>query len=507
MLPAQSLVWLTLGGLMHLFGVGLWTIPAAAWFVPLFLLRYSRRVAPLAGVLGMWPVIMVVHSLAHGASTFVMPPAVYVAVMALETTLFVLPYLVDRLIAPRLPGFVATLVLPCAWVTMETINSLVNPYGTWGAIAYTQYGNLPLMQLVSVIGIAGIAFLICWFGSVFNWVWENDFNWATVRRGALVYAGVLSLVMLGGGARLALAPADIKAIRVATIGTPGHIYSTETVGQVITRILDEPHLAAEEREQAIRTFGKIQDWHLDNARREARAGAKIISWPEAALFVLDEDEATFMQRARELAREEQVYLLMGMATFHPGKWPLSENKNVLVAPSGEVAFTYIKARLVPVADTKYLVPGDGSIPTVDTPYGRIASVICYDMDFPEHIRQVGRAGADILFAPTGDWRAIGPTHSHMAEFRAIENGVSMVRPARWGISSAVDPYGRTLARMDEFTVEQRVMVALVPYARVRTLYPHIGDLFAWLCVAGLMGAIASVLLRSRQVKHRSSPDR
>lgn len=500
MVHAKSLVLLALGGVLHVFGVGQLTIPAAAWFVPLLLLRYSRKVSPLAGVLGIWPVILIANSLAHSASTFVMPTGLYFSMMALETTLFVLPYLADRLITTRLPGFIATLVFPCAWVTTETINSLVNPYGTWGAIAYTQYGNLPLMQLVSVTGIAGIAFLICWFGSVFNWAWENNFNWATVKRGVLIFVSTSSLVLLGGGTRLAFAPSDIKAIRVATIGTPGHIYTTETVGRVITPIIKDPQLSAEGREKAIQTFGKIQDWYLDNARLEARAGAKIVTWPEAAVFVLDKDEAAFMERAKQLARQEKVYLLMGMATFHPGQWPLGDNKNVLVDPSGEVPFTYFKARLVPGADTDFVIPGDGSIPTADTPYGRIASVICYDMDFPEHIRQVGRAGADILLVPTGDWRSIGPTHSHMAEFRAIENGVSMVRPARWGISSAVDPCGRMLARMDEFTAEQRIMVAQVPVGRVRTLYPYIGDLFAWLCVAGLLGAIVWGRQRSRQVK-------
>lgn len=500
MFSAKSLIWLALGGLLHVFGFGLWTIPVAAWLVPLFLLRYTRRASPLAGALGMWPVILIANSLAHSGSTYVMPHGVYFAVMALVTTLFVLPYLADRLIAPRLPRFFATLVFPLAWVTVETINSLVNPYGTWGSIAYTQYGNLPLMQLVSVTGIAGITFLICWFGSVVNWAWEASFNWMTIKRGVLIFAGVWSLIMLGGGARLAFAPSDVKAIRVAAIGTPGHIYTTESVGQTITPIIDDPQLSAEAREKNLQTFSKVQDWYLDNARREARAGAKIISWPEAALFVLDKDEPAFLQRAKQLARQEQVYLLMGMGTVHPGSWPLADDKNILVDPSGEVAFTYIKARLVPGSDTQYLVPGDGSIPTADTPYGRIASVICYDMDFPDHIRQVGRAGADLLIVPTGDWRAIGPSHSTMAEFRAIENGVSMVRPARWGISSAVDPYGRTLARMDEFTVEQRVMVAQVPVRHVRTLYPYIGDLFAWLCVAGLLGVSAWGILRSRQAK-------
>lgn len=120
------------------------------------------------------------------------------------------------------------------------------------------------------------------------------------------------------------------------------------------------------------------------------------------------------------------------------------------------------------------------------------------MDFPDHIVQVGRAGVDVLFAPAADWREVGPTHSHMAEFRAIENGVSLVRPARWGVHSAVDPYGHTLARMDEFTPEQLAMVAQVPVDRVDTIYTGVGDLFALLCVVGLLGAIAWVILRSRQ---------
>jgi apolipoprotein N-acyltransferase len=119
------------------------------------------------------------------------------------------------------------------------------------------------------------------------------------------------------------------------------------------------------------------------------------------------------------------------------------------------------------------------------------------MDFPNHVVQVGRAGADVLFAPAADWQAVGPTHSLMAEFRAIENGVSLVRPARWGVHSAVDPYGRTLARMDEFTPGQLVMVAQVPMSGVRTIYSRIGDLFAWMCAVGLAGAIAWALLRAR----------
>ncbi len=493
-----SLVWLALGGLLQVFGFGLWTIPAAAWVVQLFMLRFSRRVKPLAGALSIWLAFFIANSIANTGSTHVMPLALYLAVMGLVSGLFVLPYLADRLIARRLPGFVSTLVFPVAWVTMELINSRLNPYGTWSSIAYTQYGNLPLMQLVSVTGIAGITFLIAWFGSVGNWVWEGNFNWATVKRGVLIYVGVWSLVILGGGARLAFAPSEGEAVRMATIGTPA--FYTAQAEELAYRLMLDPQLSTEDREKILRIFREEQDWFLESARREARAGAKIVAWNETGTLVLDTDEDAFLKRAREVARQEQVYLVMGVGTAHPGKWPAGDNKTVLITPAGEVAFTYFKTRLVPGSDTSYAVPGDGHIPTADTPYGRIASAICYDMDFPDHIVQVGRADVDVLFAPSADWRAVGPTHSLMAEFRAIENGVSLVRPARWGVHSAVDPYGRTLAKMDEFTPEQLVMVAQVPVRGVRTVYSRIGDLFAWLCVAGLLGAIAWGIQRTRQMK-------
>jgi hypothetical protein len=37
-----------------------------------------------------------------------------------------------------------------------------------------------------------------------------------------------------------------------------------------------------------------------------------------------------------------------------------------------------------------------------------------------------------------------------------------MRPARWGVPAAFDPYGRTLAIMNESSAEQRVITAQVP---------------------------------------------
>ena len=111
------------------------------------------------------------------------------------------------------------------------------------------------------------------------------------------------------------------------------------------------------------------------------------------------------------------------------------------------------------------------------------------MDFPQFVRQAGKAGTDIMLVPASDWEPIKHLHHAMAVFRAVENGASLVRATRWGNSTAVDSFGRTLAIMDSFSSAQNMMVAEVPISGVRTIYSKLGDWFAWLCIAGLLGLV------------------
>jgi apolipoprotein N-acyltransferase len=141
-------------------------------------------------------------------------------------------------------------------------------------------------------------------------------------------------------------------------------------------------------------------------------------------------------------------------------------------------------------------PGDGVLRTVETPYGTLSGLICWDTDFPATVRQAGRNGTDILLSPSLEFRAADPMHAQMATFRAVENGVSVVREADNGLSVATDPYGRTLAAVDHFTASERVMVAQVPTRGVFTIYSMIGDLFGWLAVVGFVAIVAWGVIRS-----------
>jgi apolipoprotein N-acyltransferase len=73
----------------------------------------------------------------------------------------------------------------------------------------------------------------------------------------------------------------------------------------------------------------------------------------------------------------------------------------------------------------------------------------------------------------------------LATYRAIENGFSIVRPAGHEISTIIDYQGRILARQDDYT-NSSIMLTTVPTRGVPTVYGRVGDLFAYLCVAGLV---------------------
>jgi apolipoprotein N-acyltransferase len=61
-------------------------------------------------------------------------------------------------------------------------------------------------------------------------------------------------------------------------------------------------------------------------------------------------------------------------------------------PEGNTFFDYTKQNPVPGGEARSAVIPihDYHLPTVDTPHGRIAAAICFDMDFPRFIRQAAR---------------------------------------------------------------------------------------------------------------------
>jgi apolipoprotein N-acyltransferase len=134
------------------------------------------------------------------------------------------------------------------------------------------------------------------------------------------------------------------------------------------------------------------------------------------------------------------------------------------------------------------VPGD-RIMKISRTFPKITGAICYELDFPRHIRQAAKLRSNLILGPSNDWAAIKNTHARMARLRAIETGISLLRPANGGISIAVDPYGRILSTVDNTCTPGVPLTAVLPVDPIRTVYAALGDYFSWIC---LILALASL---------------
>jgi apolipoprotein N-acyltransferase len=475
------------------FANGAHAIALAAWLAPLFLLRFARAHRIIVG----FPLVLVVQIAAlafqyRGMVPF--PTAIYVTVIITYGVLFTLPYLGDRLLSHRLSGFSGTLVFPLILTSIEYLISL-GPFGSWFGTAYSQYGNLALLQILSVTGLWGVTFLIGWTASAGNAVWEEWTISRRVPRAAVICALVVIFTLLAGGARLALFPPTGKTVRVA--GLSRIDINLHPVPKVVERFFRHLPLAPDEIATIRESSAAVDNDLLNRSEREAKAGARIIFWGEANAPVLKEDENDLIRRGGLLAQRNGIYLGMLLASWHLETTPPLENKIVLVQPDGTPAWEFFKARPVPGGEAAISIRGDGKLRALDTPYGRLSSVICFDADFPQLLGQAGRLGTDLMLDPSNDWKAIDPWHTRMASFRAIEQGFNLVRHTSQGLSAAFDYQGRQLASMDHYVTTDRVLVAQVPTRGTRTVYGLFGDWFAWACLVGLTGVVI-LGVRSRQ---------
>ena len=460
-----ALLWLLIGASMMPFIHAQTPLFFAAWLAPLFLLRFSRTVKPLIAL----PVIGVVAFVANliafrgDFAPFFEGPELYVTLVGIALA-YVAIFAIDRFTWQRLPGILSTFAYPLASVSVGFLGTLGNPIGTAGAEAYSQT-SLTLLQLTSVLGIWSVLFLMNWFATVVNALWERNFDFGAVKVPVVAFAAVLAAVLLFGSVRLTFFAPESDTVR--------------TAGIVLDREL---------REQ--RDIPAIIEDLFERSEREAQAGARIVVWSEAAVSIMKEDEQAILERASELAASTDVYLQLGLdVTDERGDERIVENRAIMFTPSGDMAWDYDKAKPTP-GDPE--LPGTDDMPYIDTPYGRIATIICQDDLFPGLVAQAGRLDVDILLVPSNDWQGIADWHNHMAKARAIENGVNIVRPTSRGISSVIDSTGRTVAEKgDYFTTDSHTFVAFTPTAGTKTIYPHIGEVFAYAVVTGL-GAVIGV---------------
>lgn len=177
------------------------------------------------------------------------------------------------------------------------------------------------------------------------------------------------------------------------------------------------------------------------------------------------DRVTNLYWAKTIANMFEAEVVMGLdhtndkgesynCAFHvsPGLSDLSRyDKRVLMPLAEYLPFRWLGPLVKYYGVTGFFTPGkkavvfEGKVP--------LSASICYEETFPHKVREGRLNGAKLLVNVTNDgwypFSRLSSQHFEHAKFRAIENGIPLVRSCNTGVTAAIDSLGKCVDRMEE----------------------------------------------------------
>jgi apolipoprotein N-acyltransferase len=344
-----------------------------------------------------------------------------------------------------------------------------------------------LTPLAAWVGVAGVAFTTLWIASVASWMVTTTTPMRSRTVAPAVWAGSMIALVLLARTSLVMVSPDASTVSVAAI-TPSN-EATLRVSRAVQVGRESGEFSREDLAHLDSVTAELNDGLLARSRDAAQKGAELVVWSETAGRVLGAQEDQLTARGQALARDEGIYLFMGLGVLHPDRQPPLENKVIAITPSGEIAWQYRKARPIVGSEAPFLPPGHDELATLDAPFGRIGLVICHDLDFADFVAQAGQKKVELMLAPSADWPVIADLHAKMGIMRAVENGFWLLRPAHDGLSVIASPEGHVIESEYDAELESRVFTGQVPIARARTIYPHLRPYLPFIATALLVGLL------------------
>jgi apolipoprotein N-acyltransferase len=413
---------------------------------------------------------------------------------------------VDRfLVAGRLARGVWFFECALIWVALEMARGRLLTGFPWNFVGASQFKMLPLIQIASVTGVYGVSFLVVWMS-----VALVSALLALTRKPQLGAWGEAGLPLLS----VALL-ASFGKVKVANIETAPGLLNVALVQPSFaqTVIWDEA-----EDETRFKQMIALSESAL------ADKSSRLLIWPEGAISALTREHLAALAG---LTARHGVWLLatVDLAETAAGGRTEYFNSSILINPEGDVTGIYHKRRLVIFGEyvprwlalLKWVTPiGDGFTPgkesaqfAMKNPDARFSPLICFEDMFGEEAREHTALDTDFLVNLTNDgWfgnGAAGWQQAAMAVFRAVENGVPLVRCTNNGLTCWIDAQGR-LRKI--FSVAGNVygagfMTADIPLRSAaeegRTFYNLHGDWFGWGCCGMSLCFCVGSLSRRRRV--------
>ncbi len=419
-------------------------------------------------------------------------------------------------LATRLSGATGVrriVVLAVAWTGCEWLRGMALTGFPWNLMGTVWAWSDAMIQLTAFTGIFGLGLMAVFAAAVPATLADDPPGQPRLRRwrAVMAMAGLVGLVWLGGAARLALAPQygapQYGAPQYGAGGGPAMVAAM--VPGVRLRLVQGNIDQRDKWRAGQRGINFRKYLRMSAAGAVSPDAVTHIIWPEtAAPYVLANDASARAALAR-VVPPKGVVITGAIRTTRAGVKPFRVwNSLQAVDGGGNVVASYDKFHLVPFGE---FVPFRRFLPLTKLTAGSVdfsagpgprtlkipglppmSPLICYEVIFPGNVLDAEDRPEWLLNLTNDAWFGIstGPyQHFAAARFRAVEQGLPLVRAANSGISAVVDPYGRTIARLG-LGVEGILDSPLPRALPTLTLYGRFGDwVLLWLALAALIPAV------------------
>ncbi|AMT69718.1 carbon-nitrogen hydrolase family protein [Mycobacteroides immunogenum] len=196
-------------------------------------------------------------------------------------------------------------------------------------------------------------------------------------------------------------------------------------------------------------------------------GAQLVVFPEMYLTgynigewdireLAEPQDGPAIQFIRQAACDADVHICVG----YPERAADGQiyNSALICDPQGRVVLNYRKSHLFGDAEKKVFARPGPQLPLVVVRGVSIGLLICYDVEFPENVRALAMARADLVVVPTANMKPYLAVCETVVPARAYENQLYVAYAnyygdhdglAYCGGSSIVGPDGVVLAQADE----------------------------------------------------------
>ena len=409
---------------------------------------------------------------------------------------------------------------------MEMVRARLLGGFPWSLLGVSQYKLVPLIQIAALAGVYGVSFLVIWFSlglysaarmilqqPARRHVWQAEI--------ALPMVAVLGCYIRGYFAMNGNVPAE-NSVRVTAV--------QPSVPQT---------LLWDSKEDA-RRFAELLDLS-HHALTNQSTPSDLLVWPESAVSGID--DPTYLA-INQFVQSNHIWLILNSDDVE--LLPTATNyynAAFIIGPDGKWRQAYHKRNLVifgeyvPLANwlpfLKWLTPitggwtpgnkpvtfklerrptpkNDGVIQITPEPQSsdsttvNCAPLICFEDTFPGSARDSAQDDDDFLVNLTNDgWFGESAEQwQHMANgvFRAVENGLPLLRCCNNGVTCLIDGHGRIpyiLQNWQNSGYDQGALTVDIPLRSSAeksspTFYNRHGDWFGWSCV----GITLLVVVRS-----------